>query len=166
MPSVAIHLPRVLLVTLVAGVLGLLSIAALSMQTQTRASVMAQLQRPAHQIKANGSEFSASARSALVRLNLTLAINRAGALDPARVSVLGVDGRPVGDAQVMLTYSMPSMNMWHVYSSRLEPDVSRAGSYSGTEAALGMAGRWRITVTVALRAGRTERFALSDQMPA
>ena len=33
-------------------------------------------------------------------------------------------------------------------------------------AVLGMAGRWRITVTVALHAGRTERFALSDQMPA
>jgi hypothetical protein len=166
MPSVAIHLPRVLLVSLVVGVLGLLSIAVLSMQTQTRASVMGQLQRPAHQINASGSKFSASARSVHGRINLTLAINRAGAIDPARVRVLGVDGKPVGDAQVMLTYSMPSMNMWHVYSSRLEPEVSRPGSYSGTEAVLGMAGRWRITVTVALRAGSTERFVLSDQMPA
>jgi hypothetical protein len=154
------------LVTLVVGVLGLLSIAALSMRTQTRASVMAQLQRPAHQINASGSKFSASARSADARINLTLAINRAGAIDPARVSVLGVDGRPVGDARVTLTYSMPSMHMWHVYSSRLAPDVSRAGSYSGTEAVLGMTGRWSITVTVALRAGVTERFALSDPMPA
>jgi hypothetical protein len=166
MPSLAIHPSRVLLVTIVVGVLGLLSIAALSMQTQTRASVMAQLQRPAHQITASGSKFSASARNVRARINLTLAINRAGAIDPVRVSVLGVDGRPVGDAQVMLTYSMPSMNMWHVYSIRLKPDVSRAGWYSGTEAALGMAGRWRITVTVAMRAGSTERFALSDQMPA
>jgi hypothetical protein len=166
MPSVAIRLPRVLLVTLAVGVLGLLSIAALSMQTQTRGSVMAQLQRPAHQITARGSKFSASARNVNARINLTLAINRAGAIDPARVSILGVAGRPIRGAQVMLTYSMPSMNMWNVYSSRLEPDVSRAGSYSGTEAVLGMAGRWRITVTVALRAGSTERFTLIDQMPA
>jgi hypothetical protein len=166
MPSVAIHRPRVLLVTLVVGVLGLLSIAALSMRTQTRASVAAELQRPAHQINVSGSKFSASARSVHARINLTLAVNRAGAVDPARVSILGVDGRPVSDAQVMLTYSMPSMNMWHVYSSRLEPDIRRAGSYSATEAVLGMSGRWLITVTVALRAGSTERFALSDPMPA
>jgi hypothetical protein len=164
--SVTISRRRTLMMAAVAAALGAPALALLATTTQTRSALMSQLQRPADPAQTVGRGFSANAKNRGLRVYLTLGANRAGLRDPARLAVVGRGGRVVTGAVVTLSYSMPSMNMWHVYASRLTPIPGAPGSYGATQGVLGMAGRWRITVTVVLRGHRAQRFAISDWMRA
>lgn len=154
---------------LVLGAGALLAVAALILiagvisSTGTRSALMSQLQRPA--APGQLQSFSATVHSGPVRASLVLGVNRASSPDRAHLTLTTSGGKPVTGARVTLSYSMPSMSMWRVYSSTLRPDAGKPGSYSATEGALGMAGRWRIAVTVD-RANHVTRFEFTDRMPA
>jgi YtkA-like len=70
-------------------------------------------------------------------------------------------GRPVSGARIRVVFSMPAMNMWGGFTSRL---ASHAGGlYVRQEPVLGMAGVWQLRVDVT---GRAAHFSavVNDRM--
>lgn len=76
--------------------------------------------------------------------------------------VLRRGGTPVSGARVSVAYSMPSMNMSDVYSSRLSQTA--AGTYGASQPVFGMPGTWQLRFTVAPQHGAQFTVVTNDRM--
>jgi hypothetical protein len=121
------------------------------------------LEQPATPAKptARTGALKATVRTGSYRLGLQVSPDRASV--PNALSVrLTESGRPLNGAHVTVTFSMPEMNMWHVFTSRLTP--GRHGTYAAVEPVLGMAGNWQLLVRVTRRDLRSTTFTVADPM--
>lgn len=149
------------------GLAALLAIAilALTSSPSSRSQVLSRIQQPAISV----APASVSHRLHTVvsvrgyRLSLGLAPNRASVKDWVSVA-LGRHGVPLTGARVTVTYSMPSMKMWRVLTSRLEP--TRPGAYVASQPVLGMAGRWQLSLEVAPKHSPAFHVTINDGMGA
>jgi hypothetical protein len=71
-------------------------------------------------------------------------------------------GRAVSGARVAITFSMPSMHMWSVYTIGLVPTAD--GRYAATTATLGMVGPWRLRVSVTPRSAPAFSITVNDRI--
>ncbi len=142
-----------------AGAVGILAITASS---QARSQLLAQLERPATPAKliAGKGALKATARTGSYRLGLQVSPDRASVPNALSVRVTE-GGRPLNGAHATVTFSMPEMNMWHVFTSRLVPQPH--GTYAAAEPVLGMAGPWQLLVRVT-RGRRSTTFVVADRM--
>jgi hypothetical protein len=143
-----------------ASAVGVLAVTASS---QPRSRLLAQLEQRATPAKSTvrRGELKAIVRSRSYRLGLQVSPNTASV--PNALSVRLIEGgRPLNGAHVTVTFSMPEMNMWHVFTSRLIP--RRDGTYAAVEPVLGMAGTWQLLVHVTRRDLRSTTFTVADPM--
>jgi hypothetical protein len=126
--------------------LALLPIAAafaLASGAPSRGKILAALEQPA--APAPSQHTVAIANAGPYRLVLDMGPNRASVANGLSLRISD-HGRAVGGAHVTVGFSMPSMNMWHAYTSRLAPGP--AGSYRTAVPILGMSGTWQLRVHV------------------
>ena len=131
--------------------------------TPSRHALLDQLQRPATPLPASpasgGQVWRRSSMGYLMRVALTP--NRADR--PIRLSVeLSRRGRPVDRARIEVAFSMPSMNMWNGYATRLSP--AGDGSYAATVPVLGMTGRWRLHFALTVHARAPLPITIEDRL--
>jgi hypothetical protein len=143
-----------------ASAVGILAVTASS---QPRSQLLAQLERPATPAKpaARTGALKATVGTGSYRLGLQVSPDRASVPNALSVRVTE-GGRPLNGAHVTVTFSMPEMNMWHVFTSHLAPQ--RHGTYAAVEPVLGMAGSWQLLVHVTRRNLRSATFTLTDRM--
>jgi hypothetical protein len=142
--------------------IGILAVAASS---QTRNGLLAQLEQPATPAKAavGTGELKVQVGARSSRIALRVSPDRARVRNALSVRVTQ-RGRPLNGARVTVTFSMPAMDMWRVFTSQLSP--TRNGTYAATEPVLGMAGTWRLNVHVTTLDLRSTSFAVNDRMGA
>jgi hypothetical protein len=155
------------------GVWAALAIAALSgiaalaatATSPTRHQLLGQLQRAATPARTGGATGFRAHRRAPAGVALTIALtpNRGSGVNRVWVR-LSRRGRPLTGARIAVAFSMPSMNMWIVYSTSLA--AAGAGRYGATLPVLGMAGRWRLEIGVVSSGGRRIRVAVTDRLGA
>ncbi len=122
---------------------------------QNRAAVLSELQRPA------GVQTTTwVVDRGTYRLRVELSPNRAGYPNHLLLSLTDGGRRSQIDS-ARVTFSMPAMNMWNVFTSSLRH--TRTGAYIADEPVLGMAGRWRLSFTLAV-GGRRLGYAVVDRM--
>jgi YtkA-like len=148
-----------LAITALSGVAALAATAT----SPTRHQLLGELQRAATPARTAAVAGFGADRRAPTGVSLTMALTPNRASGPNRVWVrIARRGRPLSGARVAVVFSMPSMNMWNVYSASLAP--AGAGRYVATLPVLGMAGRWRLGVAVAPPKGHRFRVAVTDRM--
>jgi hypothetical protein len=146
----------------VAALLGITALAATA-SIPTRHALLDQLQRAAIPQHAAASRDLQVVRRAGNGYSVTVVLTPNRASGPNRLSVrLAGSGRPLGDAQVTVAFSMPSMKMWNGYTATLAP--AGAGRYLATVPVIGMAGRWQLRLDVVRRAGRGFGVTVDDRM--
>lgn len=94
---------------------------------------------------------------------MTVALTPNRADGPIRLSVhLRRGGRPVDRARIEVAFSMPSMNMWNGYATRLS--AVGHGTYAATVPVLGMPGRWRLRLALTMHAGAPLPITIDDRL--
>ena len=145
------------------GLLGVLVALAVSAGSQSRASVLGALQRPA--VFPDAFVGPGPVDQALAAGGDTLALrmtpNRAS-LRNAITTTVTQHGRAVSGARVTVTYSMPAMDMWNALQTTLVP--AGGGSYRADEPVLGMPGIWQLRITVAPPGARAFAVVVNDRM--
>jgi hypothetical protein len=69
-------------------------------------------------------------------------------------------GRPLTGAEITITFSMPAMNMWQAFAVMLR--ATSRGRYAAKMPFVGMAGAWRLDVTVRRAGHRATGFVVDD----
>jgi hypothetical protein len=133
----------------------------------SRGAVFTMLQRPAV-VKAaspaaavSATHGAAAVEIGAVRYAVRLAPNRASVPNRLTISA-GAARRPLVGAQVTVTFSMPAMGMWHVFSLVLHP--AGPGRYAAVMPFVGMPGAWRLDARVTRPGLRASAFAIADAL--
>ncbi len=163
--SILEHPFRLVSIAIVAFVqLGLAALAA----TATPPSVgdlLKQQQRPAvfPAASAGPGRVQTSIRVGHDRAGLTIAPNRATVRNAISVSIT-YRGRPVGDARITVTFSMPTMAMWNAFALTLAE--RRGGRYSASVPVVGMTGLWQLHVQITPPGAQSTSFIVADRVGA
>jgi YtkA-like len=104
---------------------------------------------------------AAGLSAAAYRVQVLVTPNRAGVRNRVALAVSKGD-RPLTDARVTVTYSMPAMNMANVFTGSLRHDA--LGSYCALQPALGMPGAWQLRFEVTPRDARPFTVLVEDRM--
>jgi YtkA-like len=157
---------RTLLLWLSLGALGLLGVIvalALSAGSQSRASVLRALQRPAVFPAAfvGPGPFDQALAAGGDTLALRMTPNRASLRNEITTTVTQ-HGRAVSGVRVTVTYSMPAMDMWNALQMTLVP--AGGGGYRANEPVLGMPGIWQLRIMVAPPGARAFTVVVNDRM--
>jgi hypothetical protein len=135
--------------------------------SQTRGSLLRQLERPAAVVRPAPAVDARAGRAAITAGGLRAVVhmtpNHAAAHDRLSV-VVSAGGRPVAGARVSVTFSMPAMDMWSGLTTQLP--ASAPGTYSATEPILGMPGVWQLRVTIGAPGRPATSFLVNDRLPA
>lgn len=140
-----------------------LAVLAATAATQTRGSVLKQLQTPALQVhqSAGPGPVAASLTTASCRAQLGITPNRASVRDRVVLTLLE-NGHPLSGARVTVAYSMPSMNMPNVFVGSLPQTAD--GRYGAIEPEFGMPGTWQLRFQVAPPHSAPCTLAINDRM--
>ena len=135
--------------------------------SQTRGSVLRQLERPAAVVRPAPAVDARAGKAAItaggLRFVVRMTPNHAAVHDRLSVAV-SAGGRPVAGARVSVSFSMPAMDMWSGLTTQLP--ASGPGTYSATEPILGMPGVWQLRVTIGAPGQPTTSFLVNDRLPA
>jgi hypothetical protein len=139
---------------LVAAVIGAGAIAISA--GQNRSAVLATLARPAIPAKTTSFNVRDGGYSVVVRMSP----NRASTTNWLNVK-LSRHGRLAAIARTHVAFSMPAMNMWNGFTSRLS---ARDGAMAGAIPVLGMAGVWQLRLTIADAGGHRLVAVVNDRL--
>ena len=129
----------------------------------SRHALLVQLQRPARPSNASPPRGGQLWRRSSMGYLMTVALTPNRVDGPIRLSVhLRRGGRPVDRARIEVAFSMPSMNMWNGYATRLS--AVGHGSYAATVPVLGMPGRWRLRFALTMHAGAPAPMTIDDTL--
>lgn len=147
-----------------------IGVIAVTLDTGGRAKLLAALQRPVAPAAGSVRAYPAWPWGRALRGRARLAVGNAVyalRVAPNRASVpnrlaLAVSsaGRPVTGAAITITFSMPAMNMWQVFAVKLA--ATSRGRYLAKMPFVGMAGGWRLDVTVRRAGHRVTGFVVED----
>jgi hypothetical protein len=133
----------------------------------TRAALLQQLARPASfrpaAMKVGPGPVNTSALVGPYRVVVRLSPNRAGRRDALQLRLTRAGARS-DHARAIVSFSMPSMNMWQVLTSQLRP--GGRGVYAADEPVLGMPGTWQLSVRITPSDGVAFTLVLDDHMGA
>jgi hypothetical protein len=153
-----------------AGLLGLLAIGILAagLGAPSRGALLGQLERPAviapavyASVRVGPGPVSLSMSAGGYRARVRLAPNRATRADGVSIR-LTRGGAAVSGAAVTASYSMPSMNMWNVLTTKL--GESAGGRYGAIDPELAMAGQWQVRFTVSPAGAAPFAVTINDRM--
>lgn len=129
----------------------------------TRHALLVQLQRPATPSALLPAPRAQTWRRSSTGYLMTVALTPNRVDGPIRLLVdLRRGGRPVDRARIDVAFSMPSMNMWNAYATRLS--ASGHGSYAATVPVLGMPGRWRLRFALVVHASAPVPITIDDRI--
>ena len=111
--------------------------------------------------RAGPGPITAGLSAAPYRAQLLVTPNRAGVRNRVALAI-SLGQRPVTDAHVTVTYSMPAMNMEDVFTGPLRHDEH--GRYGALEPVLGMPGKWTLRLKVMPRHARPFTVLIDDRM--
>jgi nitrogen fixation protein FixH len=135
--------------------------------SQTRGSLLHQLERPAAVVRPAAAVDARAGRAAVtaggLRFLVSMSPNHAAVRDRLTI-VVSARGRPVARARVSISFSMPAMNMWSGLTTQIP--ASGPGTYAATEPILGMPGVWQLRVTIGAPGRPTTSFLVNDRLPA
>jgi hypothetical protein len=136
---------------------------AVTSATPSRHQLLAVLGRPATRvaIRPLAGAYTVTARAGHYRVQLQVGPNRAPVENALSLRITE-HGRPLTGAQVQIAFSMPAMDMWHVFTIR--PAAAGAGVYRGRIPVVGMSGTWQLGVRVAPRSAPGVNVNLNDRM--
>jgi len=153
--------------TLLVGGAGSLAAAvamlAATSQTATRQALLTQLQRPARPAvsTAVSHPLREVVRAGRYRFALSVTPNHASTTNGLTVA-LTENHQPLAGAHVVVRFSMPAMDMPDAFTSALRA-VGR-GVYRVNEPVLGMAGWWKLRVSVSSRKTAPVSATFADQL--
>jgi hypothetical protein len=156
---------------LAALVVALLAVAgaalAVTSATPSRHQLLAALGRPATQvaIRPMAGTYAVTAHAGDYRLQLQVGPNRAPVENALSLRVTE-HGRPLAGAQVQIGFSMPAMNMWHVFTIRPAAGRAGAGVYRARVPIVGMSGTWQLRVRVTRRSAPPVNVNFNDRLGA
>lgn len=132
----------------------------------SRGAVFAMLERPAVKAPPSVAAVPATHGAAVVEIG---AVRYAVRLTPNRASVANrltitatAARRPLVGVTMTVTFSMPAMRMWHVFSLVLRP--TGTGRYAAVMPFVGMPGAWRLDARVTGPRLRASAFAIADAL--
>jgi hypothetical protein len=129
----------------------------------SRHALLEQLQRPARPSNASPTRGGQLWRRSSMGYLMTVALAPNRADGPIRLSVhVRRSGRPVERARIEVAFSMPSMNMWNGYATRLS--AVGHGSYAATVPVLGMPGRWRLRFELTTQGSAPPPITIDDRV--
>lgn len=135
--------------------------------SQTRGSLLRQLERPAAVVRPAAAVDAEGGRAALsaggLRFLVRMTPNHASVHDRLTIGVFA-GGRPVAGARVTVSFSMPAMNMWSGLTTQVP--ATGPGTYSAAEPILGMPGVWQLRVTITAPGRPATSLLVNDRLPA